>query len=134
MDPTDADGLLDEIAAGLQTFTLDGEEPAVARVERVREHFAGPVSPLLPDLVVCWSDRPSRAGELFRSPEFGSIQRVGIGSGRSGNHTGEAWALVRSTMAPGAFVEVRDLGDIAATALARFGLDAPGTPLIACRS
>ncbi len=76
-----------------------------------------------------WSDLPSRRGELLTSPTLGTIRRQGVGSGRSGNHTGDAWALVvpASGHPPRGR---RDLCDIAATAYSRFGIDSPGRSLI----
>ncbi len=59
-----------------------------------------------------------------------SIRRHGVGSGRSGNHTEEAWALVLPSSGAAPDGERRDLCDIAATALRRFDLDAAGTTLI----
>ncbi|MET0894986.1 MAG: alkaline phosphatase family protein [Acidimicrobiia bacterium] len=131
VDPADADAVLDEIAEGLRTFVdLDGAA-AVESVDRVAERFGGGArSSLLPDLVVRWTARPSSAFEGLRSERFGTVMRHGVGSGRSGNHTeGDAWALV----VPGASRPVDTtrpprLEDIAATAAALAGEDAPDLP------
>jgi predicted AlkP superfamily phosphohydrolase/phosphomutase len=132
----EVDALLDEIAAGLATFTdLDGT-PAVASIERVAERFgAGDRAHLLPDLVVRWTDTPATHLEAVRSDRFGTVHRHGVGSGRSGNHTeGDAWALVL----PGAgrhaeLSRAPKLEDVAATAIAMSGRptdDLAGEPLL----
>jgi hypothetical protein len=136
VDPEDADALLDEIAAGLLTFTdLDGHA-AVASVDRVADRFGrGSRAALLPDLVVRWTDRPAAMLEGVRSARFGTVRRHGVGSGRSGNHTeGDAWALVvpgRSELVTPA--RPPRLEDVAATAAAVAGdanPDLPGAPLL----
>lgn len=134
--PEEAGALMDEIAAGLATFTdLDGT-PAVASVARVGERFgSGRRADLLPDLVVRWSDRPATRLEAVRSPTFGTVRRHGVGSGRSGNHTeGDAWALVVPGAGRHADLAGRPkLEDVAATATAMAGLptdDLAGHPLL----
>ena len=93
----EVDALLDEIAEGLATFTdLDGT-PAVTSVERVADRFgsgdraapaARPGRPLE-------RHAPPPGSTGVRSERYGTVQRHGVGSGRSGNHTeGDAWALV----------------------------------------
>jgi len=132
VDPDDARALAEEIREGLCSFTLESGAPVVAGVDAVSA-VAGSgrdVSPLLPDLVVRWVAEPTRRGERLVSERFGAVRRAGAGSGRSGNHTDDAWALVvpgagRSTAPVGA-----DVCDIAATALARFGLEHAGRPLL----
>ena len=132
VDPHDVPALVAEIRSGLESFTLDGDERAVASVDVVADSFGGvPASNLLPDLVVRWSERPARRGEIVHSPQFGSIRRHGVGSGRSGNHTDEAWALVLASSASAAAHGRRVIVcDIAATALRRFDLEAAGSTLI----
>jgi predicted AlkP superfamily phosphohydrolase/phosphomutase len=134
--PEDADALLDEIATALSTFRdLDGH-PAVESVEKVAEHFgSGARAELLPDLVVRWTDRHTTTFEGVRSEQFGTVRRHGVGSGRSGNHTeGDAWALVVPGKSRHAtLTRPPRLEDIAATALALSGDDAPdlvGEPLL----
>ncbi len=131
VDPDDIPALVAEIRSGLTSFTLDGNEAAVAAVDLVADSFGGgSAEGLLPDLIVRWSSRPVRRGETLHSPRFGSIRRKGVGSGRSGNHTSEAWALVLPSSGPTAAHGTRDISDISATALARFGLDSAGRTLI----
>ena len=131
VDPAEAAALNAEIRDGLMDFTFEDGAPAVADVLVVADEFGGGANAhLLPDLAVRWSDRPARRGEILHSPRFGTIRRDGPGSGRSGNHADSAWALVlpdagRLVERPG-----NNLCDIAATALAPFGLTAAGSPLV----
>jgi hypothetical protein len=84
---------------------------------------------------VRWRQTPAAATASLRSPSFGTITRRGIGSGRSGNHTGGAWAILvpgrshpRSTGRPARIV------DIAASACSLLGVEAEdlaGEPLLA---
>lgn len=128
----EADGLIEEIQTGLGGFILPSGAPAITSVERTTEVFPqGPRSALLPDLVVHWCAEPPRPREVLTSPSFGTVQRKGVGTGRSGNHTADAWALV----VPGASrLRARDdppdIVDLAATALGRFGLDHDGVELL----
>lgn len=136
VDPADADALMHEIAAGIESFReLDGS-PAVKSVEKVRDLFGtGDRVHQLPDLIVKWVDTPATHLEGLRSERFGTVCRHGVGSGRSGNHTeGDAWALV----VPGASRHATPsrpprLEDIAATAAAVSGADTTemvGEPLL----
>lgn len=136
VEPEDAKDLMEEIAAGILTFTdLDGR-PAVQSVERVAELFGtGDRAHQLPDLIVRWTDTPATRVTGVRSARFGTVSRHGVGSGRSGNHTeGDAWALV----VPGASRHATPtrrprLEDVAATAAALSGADVTdlvGEPLL----
>jgi hypothetical protein len=132
VDPGSVDALVAQIREGLESFVLESGEPAVAAVDPTSEvaGAAGTRSTLLPDLVVRWAAAPTGRGERLVSETFGSVRRAGAGSGRSGNHNDDAWALVvpgagRFRERPG-----RDVIDIAATALARFGLAHEGEPLL----
>jgi predicted AlkP superfamily phosphohydrolase/phosphomutase len=135
VDPDDVDALMDEIADGLLTFRDPDGGPAVEAVDRVDDVLGdGPGLPHMPDMVVRWSNRPATRLAGVGSPKFGYVARRGGGSGRSGNHTADAWALVvpgasarRATSRP------PDIVDIAATAcslldVSREGL--PGEPLL----
>jgi len=85
--------LIAQIREGLLDFRDPDGEPAVVAVEQVGEQ--GDAAERLPDLVVRW--RPTSSVDLagLRSPRFGSVQRQGAGSGRTGNHTdGDAWAIL----------------------------------------
>lgn len=124
----EADDLLDEIAAGLETFRDPDGSPAVAGFARPRELYPGVHADRLPDLVVRWSGRPATTLEGVSSARFGEVRRAGSGSGRSGNHPpGDAWALV----APGASVHAESgraprLVDVAATVCEALGADRGG--------
>jgi hypothetical protein len=93
-----------------------------------------PDVPALPDLLVRWSERPATQLDRVVSSRFGEVARRGLGSGRSGNHTAEAWAVVADRAA-----SRRDDGraasvvDLAATVCAAFGAetdDLDGQPLV----
>lgn len=136
VDPADADALMDEIAAGIESFReLDGS-PAVRSVRKVRELFGtGDRAHQLPDLIVKWVDTPATRLEGLRSERFGTVRRHGVGSGRSGNHTeGDAWALVVPGASRHASLSRRPrLEDVAATAAALAGGDSSdmaGEPLL----
>jgi predicted AlkP superfamily phosphohydrolase/phosphomutase len=128
VDPGAADALMGELADGLASFhDLDGT-PAVAQVHRIaRDLGPGERVDQLPDLVVRWSDRPSVTLEGVRSARFGAVSREGQGTGRPGNHTPEAWAVI----APGrarlrAPTRPPRIVDIAATACTLLGADTSG--------
>lgn len=136
VDPADADALMDEIAEGLSTFRDPDGRPAVESVEKVAQRWgSGDRSHLLPDLLVRWADRPATTIDHLRSERFGRVDRHGVGSGRSGNHTeGDAWALVVPGTARLAEPTRRPrLEDVAATAAALSGEDTAemvGDPLL----
>lgn len=131
-----ADDLIEEIEAGLATFSDPDGAPAVQEVVRVAERYPGERSGQLPDLAVRWSGRRATTLSALHSPRFGEVRRRGRGSGRSGNHTpGDAWALV----VPGASSSrvtsrAPRLVDVAATVCEVVGADRgglPGEPLMA---
>jgi predicted AlkP superfamily phosphohydrolase/phosphomutase len=96
LDPADVDALADEIAEGLLTFRDPDGTPTVAGVDRMRD-LVGPNAPaldLLPDLLVRWNGRRASPYGVVRSERFGEVRREGVGRGRSGGHTDEAWALL----------------------------------------
>lgn len=126
--PAEGDALLDTIARGLLTFTDPDGAPSISRVERMSDMAGGgSCVGLLPDLVVHWGDRPPAHLSRVTSPACGDVVRDGVGSGRSGNHVDDAWAIVL----PGGS-RARALGrpatitDIGATACALLGADVTG--------
>jgi predicted AlkP superfamily phosphohydrolase/phosphomutase len=126
--PDEADALIDEIVAGLTSFADPDGSPSIAAVERIPDSYRGSNGAAsLPDLLVRWSDRPATGVERLSSPTFGEIQRRGTGSGRSGNHNPDAWAVV---VAPDSRSRDQDgpshVVDLAATVCAAFGADADG--------
>lgn len=128
VDPSDVDELLDGIARGLLTFRDPDGSPAITRVDRMSEIArGGSAVDSLPDLVVHWGEAPANGLTGVASQVHGEIIRQGVGSGRSGNHVDDAWAV----LVPGAS-RVRAIGrparitDIGATACELLGADATG--------
>jgi hypothetical protein len=126
--PSEVEELLDSIEHGLLTFRDPDGSPSISRVERMSE-MAGPGACVsrLPDLVVHWGERPAARLARVTSPVHGEVVRYGVGSGRSGNHVDDAWAL----LVPGRS-RVRERGraaritDIGATACALLDADMTG--------
>jgi predicted AlkP superfamily phosphohydrolase/phosphomutase len=127
--------LVAQIREGLLDFRDPGGEPAVVAVEEVSERWQGDAADRLPDLVVRW--RPTSSVDLaaLHSPRFGSVQRQGAGSGRTGNHTdGDAWAILAPRTShlrnPGRPARVTDIPATVA-AIANAPLDGlSGEPLL----
>lgn len=118
------EALIEEITEGLSTFELPDGSPLVTRVTRVHDAFGpGPQVHRLPDLAVAWSSAPPRAGEHVNSPRFGTFRSHGLASGRSGNHTDDAWALVVPGRSAAATPAAPRVESIAATVAALLGLD-----------
>ena len=129
VDPKDADRVLNAIASGLRTFRDPDGGQAVKHVEFVSSSFEkGSVAHHpFPDLVVHWSDRlpPHLAG--VSSPQFGEVPSAGWGSGRTGEHRDEAWALmIPGTSKMQAPVKSPHIMDIAPTICAVLGVDGEG--------
>jgi predicted AlkP superfamily phosphohydrolase/phosphomutase len=128
VEPEQADALMDEISEGLRSFRDPDGTPSVAAIERVQDGVSGTHKDRLPDLLVCWSDRPSAGLTSVNSPRFGAVVRDGSGTGWPGNHLDEAWAI----LVPGRHSRVstsdrpNSVVDIAATACARLDTDATG--------
>jgi len=93
--PSESDQVLDEITSGLLTFRDPDGKAAVKRVEIVSQSpEERTLSNPFPDLIVHWSDQlpPHLAGAY--SPLFGEVPSAGWGSGRTGEHRDEAWAIL----------------------------------------
>lgn len=87
--------LVEQIREGLLDFRDPDGEPTVVAVDEVAERWRGSAADRLPDLAVRWRPTSSVALGAVHSPRFGSVQRQGYGSGRTGNHTdGDAWAIL----------------------------------------
>jgi predicted AlkP superfamily phosphohydrolase/phosphomutase len=120
--------LEEQIADGLLSYTGTDGRPPIAAVERLADLQPDAArADMLPDLMVRWSETPATQLDQFVSPRFGEVRRLGGGSGRSGNHTDDAWAVViaggsRQRGEPGRGRVV----DIAATICAVFGADCSG--------
>ncbi len=136
VSPADVDDLAREIERGLLSFRDPDGGAAVTAVDRIHAIEHGPRAHLLPDLGVRWSEKPATAVDRLESTEYGEVRRLGRGSGRSGNHRYDGWALlvprrsrVRTSERPA------ELVDVAATACAVLGADdelhaLPGEPLL----
>jgi hypothetical protein len=84
-------------------------------------------SDLFPDLIVHWSERlpPHLAG--VNSAQFGDVPSTGWGSGRTGEHRDEAWALmIPSSSRMKTPVKPPHIMDIAPTICAVLGVDQEG--------
>ncbi len=132
---TEAAELAEQIREGLLDFRDPDGEPTVVAVDEVADRWHGDAADRLPDLVVRWRPTSSVALSAVHSPRFGSVQRQGYGSGRTGNHTdGDAWAILAPrtgrTRDPGRPARITD---IPATVAALNGVpldDLSGEPLI----
>ena len=95
VDPQEADGLLDKIISGLQTFRDADDAPVIWKIHRTAElGYHGPSEDQLPDLIVEWNHRVVTPLAGVSSPAFGAVSSPGWATGRTGCHTGDAWALV----------------------------------------
>jgi predicted AlkP superfamily phosphohydrolase/phosphomutase len=136
VDAADADALVDEIRDGLLDFADPDGAPSVTDVVRTTEVAPGRRHDLLPDLVVLWGPTPSTDLSGVHSPRFGTVERPGGGSGtgRSGGHTGDAWAVAVPGSGRLQEREAPHVVDVAATVLELLGCghdDLPGEPLLA---
>jgi predicted AlkP superfamily phosphohydrolase/phosphomutase len=128
VDPKEANQVLEQIASGLLTFRDPDGQRAVKQVEIVsRTLHERTLSNPFPDLIVHWSDQlpPHVAGAY--SPQFGEVPSAGWGSGRTGEHRDEAWALVM----PGTSKKITPLKpphimDIVPTICSVLGVDREG--------
>lgn len=125
---SEATELAEQIREGLLDFRDPDGEPTVVAVDEVADRWQGEAADRLPDLVVRWRPTSSVALGAVHSPRFGSVQRQGYGSGRTGNHTdGDAWAILAPRTG-----RTRDLGrparitDIPATVAALNGVPLQG--------
>lgn len=95
VDQQDFHPLLDRIIRGLLTFRNNDGSSTIKTIWRVSElGYLGPYQDHLPDLVVQWNDRLVVPLMGVRSTQFGEIASPGWGTGRTGCHTGDAWALI----------------------------------------
>ncbi|HEX6662948.1 MAG TPA: alkaline phosphatase family protein [Gaiellaceae bacterium] len=137
VDPAQVDDLACQLQVGLSSFRDPDGRPAVVSVDRTQDVVGeGKRVGLLPDLVVRWREGDASHIDHVSSPEHGVVVRHGSGTGRSGAHLPQAWAVV----VPQASVEVRNdspsIGDLVPTACAVLDIEAadlPGSPLLARR-
>jgi len=128
VDAAEVDDLLDQITAGLLTFRDPDGSPSISRVDRMSLIAgAGRAVSSLPDLVVHWGDRPPAHLDHVSSPLHGDVKRHGVGSGRSGNHVDDAWAIVLpGSSRARAIGRAARITDIGTTACALLGGDTTG--------
>jgi predicted AlkP superfamily phosphohydrolase/phosphomutase len=128
VDPRHADQLLDHIGSGLQTFTNRDGTHVVKRVIRVSDlGLDGTASERLPDLIIQWSDRLVQPIEGVVSPRYGDVPSNGWGTGRTGSHTDDAWAvLLPSVLKPARIHPSPHIVDLAATVCNVLGADTRG--------
>ena len=129
VDPNQADDVLNHIASGLLTFRDPDGGAAVKKVEYVSHSIKERgLSDLFPDLIVHWSDRlpPHLSG--VSSSQFGEVPTSGWGSGRTGEHRNDAWALIipGSSMTMKMPLKPPHIMDIAPTVCAALGVDHEG--------
>ncbi|HEY7322516.1 MAG TPA: alkaline phosphatase family protein [Candidatus Binatia bacterium] len=95
VDPKEAPRLMERIAAGLHTFSDPDGSPAVKTIEFTSNSLGyDTFSHPFPDLVVHWSERLPPQPAVVHSPIFGPVASAGWGSGRTGEHCDDAWALI----------------------------------------
>jgi len=139
VEPAEADALLDKIAMGLQTFhDIDGR-PVIQKIFRSTElGVHGSCAVRLPDLIVQWSNRVATPLAGVTSSRFGEVAAPGWGTGRTGCHTGDAWALVVPASSElCALTRQPHIVDIVPTVCAALGLDRNdlgGQPLLQLRT
>jgi predicted AlkP superfamily phosphohydrolase/phosphomutase len=127
VEPREMGALVDEITEGLMTFRDPDGSRSVGSVDRVSELVEADTRiDQLPDLVVTWTDQPSTRVTEVSSPRHGDVPRRAV-TGRSGSHTGDAWAVV-ATGASRVRLPARAprVVDIPATACALLGADTQG--------
>jgi len=128
VEPNEIDPTLEKITNGLLTFRNNDGSQAIQKIWRISElGYAGPCHDQLPDLVVQWNERVVMPLMGVRSEKYGEIISPGWGTGRTGCHTGEAWAL----MIPGysrlkASIKPPHVVDIASTICSVLGVDPVG--------
>jgi len=95
VEPEQAAKTLNCIIAGLQTFQNEDGSPAIQRIDRVSDlGLIGSCTHLLPDLLVHWNERLVSPLAGVSSNKFGRIASSGWGTGRTGCHNGDSWALL----------------------------------------
>lgn len=95
VEPKEIEPLLEQITKGLLTFRNSDGSQTIRKIWRASElGYPGPCHDQLPDLVVQWNEQPVTPLMGVQSTQFGEIPSPGWGTGRTGCHTGEAWALV----------------------------------------
>jgi hypothetical protein len=122
-----------EFAGHLRMVLLKADRASMYRSLEVKAPLMselglhGPCAAQLPDLVVQWSDRVVAPLAGVVSPRFGEVSSPGWGTGRTGCHTGDAWALVIPGFSnPRSPAKSPHIVDIASTVCAALGVDTDG--------
>jgi len=139
VEPKEVEPLLEKITKGLLTFQNNDGSQAIRKIWRLSElGYPGSCQDQLPDLMVQWNERVVMPLMGVRSTKFGEIPSPGWGTGRTGCHTGEAWALVvlgsSKLKSP---MKAPHIVDIVPTICAVLGVDTDGLsgqPLLEPRS
>lgn len=128
VEPNEIDVLLDKIINGLLTFRNSDGSQAIRKIWRISElGYEGPYHDQLPDLVVQWNERVVMPLMGVRSDKLGEIASPGWGTGRTGCHTGDAWALtVLDSSKLKSLTRAPHIVDIAPTVCAAVGVDRDG--------
>ncbi len=139
VEPKEIEPLLEKITKGLLTFHNSDGSQAIRKIWRTSElGYPGPCHDQLPDLVVQWNERVVMPLMGVRSAQFGEITSPGWGTGRTGRHTDEAWALVvPSSSKLRSPKRTPHIVDIVPTVCAAVGVDhdgLSGEPLLEQRS
>jgi predicted AlkP superfamily phosphohydrolase/phosphomutase len=128
VDLGDVDALMETISTGLRTFKDPDGTPAIKRIVRISElGIDGPCISQMPDLIVQWNDRAVTPTAGVSSATYGEISSQGWGTGRTGCHNGDAWALLvagRSRLKTPQ--KTPHVVDIASTVCALIGADTQG--------
>jgi len=127
VDPQELESLLSQITKGLLTFHNTDGSPAIRKIWRISElGYTGPYQDHLPDLVVQWNDKVVPPLMGVKSTQFGEISSPGWGTGRTGCHTGDAWALVVPGHSKLCMPIRPHIVDVVATVCSVLGLDREG--------
>jgi len=128
VESQEMESLLSQISKGLLTFRNSDGSAAIRKIWwRSELGYTGPCYEQLPDLVVQWNDRVVMPLMGVRSERFGAIHSPGWGTGRTGCHTGDAWALVLPGHSKFRMPSAQPhIVDIVATVCARLGVDLEG--------
>lgn len=118
------EALCDELASALEELVQPATgQPAVRRVVRSDQAFAGPRRAYLPDLVVVWS--PEAATGDLASARIGTVS-LPSPDPRPGTHTAPGFVLARGPgITSGGMLNRGDILDVAPTILARLGVTPP---------
>jgi predicted AlkP superfamily phosphohydrolase/phosphomutase len=133
VDPGDADRVIAEVDAALQSFRdIDTGKPVIRGTIKVDELIPPTAARrrFLPDLVVLWDPPgPVWASSGVVSEQFGEIRWPKgrkLASGRSGNHTPHGWFVAKGPgIPPGLSARTYDTADLMPTVFQWLGAPRP---------